>query len=173
METVGGDRKRFCAAGPSWVEGIRGETGYQRRDWVSEERLGIRGETGYQRRDWVSEERLVGIRCCSVFSGVELPLVKLPMQAPRRSLRQEDRSPATCRLLAPLKTVLTRIPSICLILPHTFRTSHTSRTSRTFRTSCNILVHLTFLYTRPFLVVVLQQRHVKNITINIAGSRSL
>ena len=33
------------------VEGIRGETEYQRRDWVSKERLGIRGETRYQRRD--------------------------------------------------------------------------------------------------------------------------
>ena len=34
------------------------------------------------------------------------------MQAPRRSLRQGVRSPATCRLLAPLKTKLTRIPSL-------------------------------------------------------------
>ena len=33
------------------VEGIREEIGYQRRDWVLEERLDIRGETGYQRRD--------------------------------------------------------------------------------------------------------------------------
>ena len=36
------------------------------------------------------------------------------------------------------------------------------------------LVHfVAFSYTRPFLVVVLQQGYVKNITINIAGSRSL
>ena len=34
------------------------------------------------------------------------------MQAPRRSLRQRVRSLATCRLLAPLKTKLTRIPSL-------------------------------------------------------------
>ena len=32
--------------------------------------------------------------------GVELPMVKLPLQSPRRSLRQGDRSPATRRLLA-------------------------------------------------------------------------
>ena len=32
------------------------------------------------------------------------------MQASRRSLRQRERSSATCRLLAPLKTKLTRIP---------------------------------------------------------------
>ena len=34
------------------------------------------------------------------------------MQVPRRSLRQGVRSPATCRLLAPLKTKLTWIPSL-------------------------------------------------------------
>ena len=33
-------------------------------------------------------------------SRVELPMVKLPLQALRRSLRQGDRSPASCRLLA-------------------------------------------------------------------------
>ena len=40
------------------------------------------------------------------------------MQAPRRSLRQGDRSPATCRLLALLKTKLTWIPSLS---PHLTR----------------------------------------------------
>ena len=83
-------------------------------------------------------------------------MVKLPMQAPRRSLRQGDRSPATCRLLAPLKTKLTRIPSIYLVLPHTFLIHFVH------------LVHLVaFSYTRPFLVVVFQQRYVKNVRINI------
>ena len=33
-------------------------------------------------------------------SRVELSMVKLPLQAPQRSLRQGDRSPASCRLLA-------------------------------------------------------------------------
>ena len=41
-------------------------------------------------------------------SKVELPW-STTMQAPRRSPRQEDRSPATRRLLA-LRTALTRIP---------------------------------------------------------------
>ena len=110
----------------------------------------------YQRRDWVSEERLVEIRCYSVFSEVKLPIVELPLQVLRHSLRQGDRFPTTCRLLAPLKTKLTRIPSICLVLPHTFLIH---------------LVHLVaFSYTRLFLVVVLQQRHVKNVTNNIGGS---
>ena len=36
---------------------------------------------------------------CS-FLEVELLMVKLPLHAPRRSLRQEDRSLASCRLLA-------------------------------------------------------------------------
>ena len=44
---------------------------------------------------------------CS-FSRVELPMVKVPLQAPRCSLRQGDRSPASRRLLA-LGTTLTRI----------------------------------------------------------------
>ena len=56
---------------------------------------------------------LVKIRCCGVFSGVKLPVDKLPLQAPRRSLRQGDRSSAICRLLA-LKTTLTRILLYCL-----------------------------------------------------------
>ena len=38
------------------------------------------------------------VQCSSL--GVELPMVKLPLQAPRRSLRQGDRFPASCRLLA-------------------------------------------------------------------------
>ena len=42
------------------------------------------------------------------------------MQAPRRSLHQGVRSPATCRLLAPLKSKLTRIPSF-LSYPHLTR----------------------------------------------------
>ena len=63
---------------------------------------GIREETGYQRRNWVSEEKLIGIKCCLVISRVKMPMVELPMQAPRRSLHQGDRSPANCRLLAPL-----------------------------------------------------------------------
>ena len=48
-----------------------------------------------------------------------------------------------------------------LYLPHIFRTSCTSH---------SVLVHLVhskieaFLYTRPFLVVVLQQQHIKNVT---------
>ena len=33
-------------------------------------------------------------------SGVKLPIVKLPLQAPLCSLRQRDRSPTSCRLLA-------------------------------------------------------------------------
>ena len=33
-------------------------------------------------------------------SGVELSMVKLPLQAPQRSLRQGDRFLASCRLLA-------------------------------------------------------------------------
>ena len=45
---------------------------------------------------------------CS-FSGIELPMIKLPLQARRRSLRQSNRSLATRQLLA-LKTVLTQIP---------------------------------------------------------------
>ena len=51
---------------------------------------------------------------CS-FSGVELPMVKLPLQATRCFLRQEDRSPASRRLLA-FKTTLTRIPLCRLFL---------------------------------------------------------
>ena len=35
---------------------------------------------------------------CS-FSGVKLPIVKLSLPAPQRSLRQGDRFPASCRLL--------------------------------------------------------------------------
>ena len=35
---------------------------------------------------------------CSL-SGIELPMIKLSLQAPRRSLCQRDRFPATCRLL--------------------------------------------------------------------------
>ena len=42
----------------------------------------------------------VGIRCCSVFSKVELLMVNHQMQAPRHYLRQRDRSPVTYRLLA-------------------------------------------------------------------------
>ena len=41
-------------------------------------------------------------------SGVELPIVKLPLQAPQRSLRQKDRSPASRQLLA-FRTTLTWI----------------------------------------------------------------
>ena len=41
-------------------------------------------------------------------SRVELPIVKLPLQAPQRFLRQEDRSPVSYQLLA-LKTTLTWI----------------------------------------------------------------
>ena len=48
-------------------------------------------------------------------SGVELPMVKLPLQAPRHSLRQGNRSPTSRRLLA-LRTILTRIPPCCLFL---------------------------------------------------------
>ena len=48
-------------------------------------------------------------------SGVELPMVKLPLQAPRRSLRQGDRSPTSRRLLA-LRTTLTRISPCRLFL---------------------------------------------------------
>ena len=33
-------------------------------------------------------------------SEVELPMVKLPLQAPQHSLRKADRSLASCRLLA-------------------------------------------------------------------------
>ena len=48
-------------------------------------------------------------------SGIELPMVKLPLQAPRHFLHQGDRSLATCRLLA-LGTALTRIPPCHLFL---------------------------------------------------------
>ena len=41
-------------------------------------------------------------------SGVELLMVKLPLQVPRRSLHQGDRSPAS-RWRLTLKTILTRI----------------------------------------------------------------
>ena len=72
-------------------------------------------------------------------------MVKLLMQASWCFLCQEDRSPATCWLLALLKTKLTQISSICLIFTHIFCISHISYTSRTSRTSCiscNIFVHL-------------------------------
>ena len=55
---------------------------------------------------------------CS-FSGVELPMVELPLQAPRRSLRQGERSPASCRLLT-LRTTLTRILPCRLFLVASF-----------------------------------------------------
>ena len=58
---------------------------------------------------------LVGIRCYSVLSGIELQIVlSTKMQAPRCSLCREDRSPAFCRLLTLLETKLTRIPPYLL-----------------------------------------------------------
>ena len=70
------------------------------------------------------------------------------MQATWRFLRQGDRSLATCRLLA--------------------LENHTD--SDTFHLSHTSLYVLYILYIRPFLIVVLQQQHVKNVTIDIAGS---
>ena len=46
------------------------------------------------------------------------------MQAPQRSLHQRVRSPATCRLLALLKTKLTRIPSLLSYLHLTRFVAH-------------------------------------------------
>ena len=94
----------------------------------------------------VSEERLVGIRCCSVFSGV-----KLPMQAPR------------CFYCHTKEADLRLTTGFWLHCENrtdsdTFHLSHTS----------SYLLYIS--YIRPFLVVVFQQRHMKNVTNNIAGS---
>ena len=100
----------------------------------------------------VSEERLVGIRCCSVFSGV-----KLPMQAPR------------CFCCHTRETDLRLTAGFWL---HCEKRTD-SDTFHLSRTSLYILYisYISYIsYIRPFLVVVLQQRHVKNVTINIAGS---
>ena len=99
---------------------------------------------------------------------------------------QGDRSPTNYRLLAPLwkPYLLGYLPSVLyflippsyilyiLYISYIVHTSRTSRISRTYISYIH-LVHTSrtyILYIRPFLVVVLQQRHVKNVTINIAGS---
>ena len=51
-------------------------------------------------RDLV-DERLNQNKVLCSSSRIELLIVKLPLQTPHHSLRQRDRSPATCRLLAP------------------------------------------------------------------------
>ena len=62
---------------------------------------------------WLRKD-LVGIRCYSVLSGVKLQMVKLP-NASSPTLYQGDKSLATSRIPALLKTNLTQIPSL---LPH-------------------------------------------------------
>ena len=74
----------------------------------------------------LDDERLGQNKVLCSSSGVELPMVKLPLQVPQHSLRQEDRSPATRRLLT-LRTVLTRIPSCCLYLVASFLLPHLAR----------------------------------------------
>ena len=49
------------------------------------------------------------IRCCLVFNGVKLQMLK-PLNTGSQTLYLGDRSPTTCRLLALLKTKLTWIP---------------------------------------------------------------
>ena len=48
----------------------------------------------------LNDKRLSQNKVSCSFSGVKLLMVKLPVQAPRRSLRQKNKSPAFCRLLA-------------------------------------------------------------------------
>ena len=57
---------------------------------------------------------LVRIKCYSILSEVKLQIVKLS-NAGSLTLHQKNKYPATCWLLAPLKTKLTRIP---FISPH-------------------------------------------------------
>ena len=48
----------------------------------------------------LDDERLDQNKVLCSSLGVELPMVKLLLQAPRRSLHQGDKSPASCQLVA-------------------------------------------------------------------------
>ena len=134
----------------------------------------------YQGKDWVSEEILVGVRCYSVFNKV-----KLSIQDSRRSLHQGTANVGFPALFTSrrqmsgylstsgsiVKTVLTWIPSICLVFPHCYRPQNPAA-SYISCTSCSICIYnsilvafsyflyisyilyiLYILYTRSFLVV--------------------
>ena len=80
-------------------------------DWrKGKKNLGFWWEKGL----W-SRKDLVEIKCYLVLSRVELQMVpSTKMQASQYSLRQKDKSPASCLPLALLKTKLTWIPPSCL-----------------------------------------------------------
>ena len=65
----------------------------------------------------VEKMDLVRKRCFLILK-VKLQMIKLPMQAFQRSLRQKNRFLATCLLLALLKTKLTWISSMLFYLTH-------------------------------------------------------
>ena len=115
-------------------------------DIVNEKTFQPRQGQGRKNRKWCGERKdLVGNKVLfSSQRGRTANSSIHQIQAPRRSLRQGVRSPATCQLLASLKTKLTRIPFL-LSYPHLMRfvaCSFASRPRFCLRSSLGLAVGL-------------------------------